>query len=218
MIPMKKNFNNKTMNRINELYSEQGFKKTLITILDFIFDQFISIGYGYKLNLNELNYHPSVEGFNFKSISIKNLNDIFNNPSKEISMEEYQELLNKLKNPQYNGFIIQKQNDICGYFFLGYKKNEPNIKSDTINQKYNGYICNDYIFKKYRGKKLQQFAYHERLEILKSKNYKTATCLIHRNNYPSIATTKKFGFKKYITCYYFRFGPWMKTKIKYKLK
>ena len=136
----------------------------------------------------------------------------------ELDKKVYQDLLGKLKNPQYDGFIIRKDNEICGYFFLNYNNTEPKLNIKYIDMKYNGYLTTDYVFKKYRGENLQEYEIYKRLEILKQRNYKTATSLLHKTNYPSINSYKKFGFKKYVICYYFRFGKYMESKINYKFK
>jgi len=215
---MTKDTNNHLLDRIKLIYTERGFKQFFITILNYIPEQFIYIEYVYKLDLNRINYIPPYKGLEFKVMSVNDLEYIFNNYREELGKKIYQNLLEKLKNPQYNGFIIRKDNEICGYFFLSYKNTEPNLDIEYVNTKYNGYLSRDHVFKKYRGNKIHQYAIYKRLEILKQKNYRTATVLIHKNNYPSITSYKKFGFKNIGIVYYFHFRKWMKSKINYKSK
>lgn len=206
------------LDQIKTINTTRGFKQAFITILDLIQEQFISIGYGYKVDLDEITYIPAQKELKSKHISIKDLDIMLSKYEDELDKKIYQDLLDKINNPRYDGFIIEKDNDICGYFFLTYKYNEPDLDIKYVDTNNNGYLNRDYVFKKYRGKNLQEYEIYKRLEILKQKKYKTATSLLHKTNYSSINSYKKFGFKRYITCYSFRFGKLMESKLNYKIK
>jgi len=59
------------------------------------------------------------------------------------------------------------------------------------------------------------YAIYNKLKILKEKNYRTVTVLIHRDNYPSIISHEKFSFEKYVICYCF--SIWKMDDIQNKL-
>jgi hypothetical protein len=206
------------LGQIKTINTTRGVKRAFITTIDHILEQFIPMGYGFKLDLDELNYSPPHKNLEFKRMSIKDLDIILGTYTGEIGNRVQQDLYEKLKNPQCDGFIVKKDNEIYGYCFLNYKFNKPNLNNKYIDTKYNGYLNTDFVFKKYRGENLQEYQIYKRLETLKQKNYKTATCLLHKTNYPSIITYKKFGFKQYVICSYFQFGKYIKSNIHYKFK
>jgi len=180
------------------------------------------IVFTYKLELDKIKYdkigfNPPIEGLTFDNMTIYDLNKIFHDYRDEINENTNKDLLTKFNDPTYNGFIIRRGDKICGYFFLNYGTTYPILKTKYVDERYNGYILSDYVFKKYRGRQIQQYAFYNRIQLLKKKNYKTATAVIAIHNYPSRRSIDKMGFKKCVMCYYFRCGKWIRSRDLFKI-
>ena len=135
----------------------------------------------------------------------QDLNILKKNYESEIDESKYWDILSNLNNPKVDGFIVKKNNDICGYFFLAFGKSESEVEKKYLNVEKNGYIFNDYVFERFRGQKIHQYSIFKRLMILKEKKYKTATSIIEHNNIASIKSYEKFGFQRYLFKCFFRF-------------
>jgi ribosomal protein S18 acetylase RimI-like enzyme len=214
---MKKSEIQFLLNRIKINYTEKGFKRLLLYLFNFIIEQFIVITYIYKLELDKISYNPPDKGLTFEIIKVQDLDLIHLKHKEEDDENSYQQFLEKFKDPENNGFITKKDNEICGYFFIKYKNTYPVLKEDYVDINDNGYLSYEYVFKKYRGQKIQQFNINTRLQMLKEKNFKTATAIILKTNYPSIRSFEKFGFKKCVIFYFFRFGKWIRSKDHFKI-
>jgi len=214
---MIKNLYNQVLNQIQTIYAERGFKHLLKRLFNYVLMQFIDIGYTYKLDLDKIEYIPPSKGLTFERMTIHNLDSIFRDHPDEINEQTYLDLLEKLKDSNFNGFNMKKDGEICGYCFINYGTTFPILKTQYVDERNNGYLCTDYVFKKYRIQKIQQYEIYNRLQKLKKKNYKTATGLVEKYNYPSRASIEKFGFKKCVICYFFRFGNLIRSKEHYKI-
>jgi len=198
--------------RFYSLNNQKGFKKLLKIIINHIFEQFIAIGYIYKAELSDLKYVPENKDFEFRIINEFDLDIMQINYQKEFNEKIYLDLLSKLNTPKVDGFIVKNGEDICGYFFLAYGRSESELEKKYFNVKKNGYIFSEYVFEKHRCKKIHQYSVYKRLCILKEKKYETATCIIERNNIPSIKSFEKLGFQRYLVKLFFRFGNNVRSK------
>ena len=198
--------------RLYSLHNRKGFKNLLKIITNHIFEQLIAIGYIYKVELSNLNYIPENKNFEFRIINEFDLNIMQINYREEFNEKIYSDFLSKLNMPTVDGFILKKGNDICGYFFLAYGKSESEVEKQYFNVKKNGYLFNDYVFKKHRGEKIQQYGIYKRLMLLNEKKYKTATCIIEHDNIQSIKSYEKFGFQRYLVKLHFRFGNYIRSR------
>jgi hypothetical protein len=212
----KKNFEYQ-IKQLKITYSKEGFKKLILNFFYILLNKFMPIGFTYKLDLDKLEYTPSPKGFTFKAMTTNDLKSIFHDYKDEIDENIHKDLLKKLNDPAYSGFIIKKEDKICGYCFLNYGTTYPILKNKFLDEKNNGHILNDYVFKNYRGQRIQQYAFYKRIQNLKQKNYKTATALIAIQNYPSRRSVEKMGFKKCVLCYHFRFGKWIRSRNLFKI-
>lgn len=202
--------------RLYSLNNYTGIKDISKIIINHIFSYFIAIGYIYKGQLSDIKYIPKNQDFEFRIMNKFDLDIMQINYQKEFNEKRYLDILSKLNTINVDGFIVKNKEDIFGYFFLEYGKSESELERKYLNFKKNGYIFGDYIFERYRGKKIQQYSIYKRLMILKDKKYETATCLIERNNIPSIKSYEKFGFQRYLIKYFFRFGNLIRSKDHYK--
>jgi ribosomal protein S18 acetylase RimI-like enzyme len=203
--------------RVISLKNEYGFKNFLKIIINYIFNQFIAIGYILKGELSDIKYVPENKDIEFRAINKSDLDIMSKNYQTEFNEKEYNELIFNLNEKNIDCFIVKKDENICGYFSLAYGKSESEIEKKYLNVEKNGYIFGDYVFEKYRGKKIQQFSAYKRFCLLKEKKFETATCIIKRENIPSIRTYEKFGFQKYLIKYHFRFGNLLRSKDYYKI-
>ena len=217
MIKMRKKKIENELTQLKTTYIKRGYKQLLIRLLDYFLMQFMAIGYTYKLDLNKIEYVPPMEGLTFETMSILELDSIFRDYKDEINEKSYQDFLEKLNNQTYDGFIMKKEGELCGYCFINYGTTYPILKDNYVDEKYNGYLLTDRVFKKYQNQKIHQYAIYNRLQVLKEKNYKTATALVKKYNYPSRASIEKFGFKKCVICYFFKFGKRMRSKDYFKI-
>jgi hypothetical protein len=186
--------------QLKKTYLRKGLKPLLTRIFDYFLMQFIAIGFTYELDLDKIQYIPSNQDFIFENIDIHALDRIYDEYKSEINEKIYQDILKKIKNPIFEGFIVKKNGKICSYCFIKYE----NIKK--IYEKNTGHLLTDYVFNKYRNQKIQQYGIYRRLMVLKQKNFKTATGVVERYNYPSRSSFEKFGFKKCSISYFFKFG------------
>lgn len=214
---MKKKDIEYELKQLKITYINKGFKRLILRLFDYFLKRFMFIGYTYKLDLDKMVYIPPGGGLTFQGMTIPDLDLISQNYKDEINEKLYQDLFEKLNNPKFNGFIVKKDGKICNYCFIHYGTTYPILKNKYVDLECNGYLLNDYVFKKYRGQKIQEYDIYNRLKILKKKNYKTATGLIERYNYPSCASYEKFGFKKCVICYFFRFGKLMRSRDHFKI-
>jgi hypothetical protein len=192
--------------RLYNLNNRKGFKNLFKIIVNHIFEHFIAIGYIYKAELSDLKYIPENKDFEFRIMNEFDLDILQINYRKEFNEKIYLDLLSILNTPNVDGFTVKNREDICGYFFLAYHRSESEIEEKYFNVKKNGYLFSDYVFEKHRGKKIHQYSIYKRLWILKEKKYETATCIIERNNIPSIKSFEKFDFQRYLVKLFFRFG------------
>lgn len=214
---MKKSDIQFLLNRIKINYTEKGFKRLLLYLFNFMIEQFIVIVYIYKLELDQIEYIPSDKGLTFVVMKVQDLDLIHLKHQEEDDENSYQKFLEKFKDPENNGFITKKDNEICGYFFMKFKNTYPILKENYVDINDNGYLSYEYVFKKYRGQKIQQFNINNRLQMLKEKKFKTATAIILKDNYASIRSFEKFGFKKCAILYYFKFGRRIRSKDHVKI-
>jgi ribosomal protein S18 acetylase RimI-like enzyme len=203
--------------RVYNSINRKGFKNLIIIIINFIFTQFIAIGYIYKIELSNFIYAQENKNFEFKLINEQDLDIIQKNYEKEFTMNSYRDFSSKLKKPNVDCFIIKNRNEICGYFFLAYGKAESELEKKYLNIEKNGYLFNDYVFEKHRNKKIHQYSIYKRLSILKEKKYETATCMIQYDNTSSIKSYEKLGFHRYLMKYFFRFRNLIRSKEYYKI-
>jgi len=203
--------------RLYSLKNQKGFKNLLKIIINHIFDQFIAIGYIYKGHLSDIKYVPENKDFEFRIMNKLDLEIMKTNYQNEFNEKNYYDELSKFNTRKVDCFIVKKDENICGYFSLAYGISESELEKKYLNVEKNGYIFGDYVFEKYRGKKIQQFSAYQRFCLLKEKKYETVTCIIKRNNIPSIKSYEKFGFQKYLIKYHFRFGILMRSKDHYKI-
>jgi len=213
---MQKNIKLK-FKRLYDLNNHKGYINFLKILFNHIFDQIIAIGYIYKMNLSDIKYVPENKKFEFRIMNRSDLDIIKTNYQNEFNEKEYFDVLSKLNKSKVDCFLVKKDENICGYFSLAYGRSESELEKKYLNVEKNGYIFGDYVFDKYRGKKIQQFSAYQRLCLLKEKKYETVTCNIKRNNIPSIKTYEKLGFQKYLIKYHFKFGDFMKSKDHYKI-
>ncbi len=213
---MEKNKIEYELKQLKTTYVRRGFKQLILRNFYYVLMQFMPIGFTYKLDLDKIEYSPPEKGLKFESMTIQDLDVIFHDYKDEMNEYTYRDLLKKLKDPAYNGFIMKKDDKICGYCFINYGTTYPILKIKYVDEKHNGYLLNDYVFKKYRGQKIQQYDLYNRLQVLKKKKYKTATGLVALRNYPSWSNMEKFGFKKCVMCYHFRCRKW-RSKDHFKI-
>ena len=199
------------------LKNKYRFKTILKIINNYIFNQFIAIGYIFKGQISDINYVPENNNLEFRIINKSDLDIMSKNYQSEFKEKEYNDLISNINKKNIECFIVKKDGNICGYFSLAYGKSESEIEKNYLNIEKNGYIFGDYVFEKYRGKKIQQFSAYKRFCILKEKKFETATCIIKRENIPSIKSYEKFGFQKYLIKYHFRFGNLLRSKDNYKI-
>jgi ribosomal protein S18 acetylase RimI-like enzyme len=203
--------------QIRTTNTENGFRHLISRIYYFILRQFIDIGYTYKIYLDKIENIPPLKEFTFEVMNISDIDTIFHTYPKEINEQTYLELTGKLHDSNYDGYIIKKEREVCGFCFINYKISYPILKNQYVDNKFNGYLCYDYVFKKYRNQKIHQYEIYNRLQLLKKKNYRTATALVNKYNYPARRAYEKLGFKKCVMSYNFQFIRWMKSTMKYKI-
>lgn len=202
--------------RLFILINHKSFQNVIKIVLNYIFEQFIAIGHIYKVELSGINYVQKDNDLEFKRMNELDLELMQKKYYKEFNETIQSDILSNLHIPNVEGFIVKNRDDICGYFFLAYGKSESEKEKKYLNIEKNGYIFSDYVFEKYRGKKIHQYSIYKRLIILKEKKYMTATCLIQNDNVPSIKSYEKFGFHKYLIKYFFKFGNLLRSKDHYK--
>lgn len=186
------------LNKIVCVYREQGFGKLIRKILSSIKARVFVIAYVYKLDLDNFSFTlPDYTGFSFAEMTMEDLDRMHSIYGSEFGKGSYEDLKPKLADPLCRGYLVKNKNgDICGYGFMRYKGSKPSCEIKYVNLNENGYLSRDRIFKKYRGKGLQQYLIYNRLQILINQNYKTATTYITRANYASKHSCEKLGFKK----------------------
>jgi|WetSurMetagenome_2_1015567.scaffolds.fasta_scaffold113977_2 hypothetical protein len=197
--------------------NNKGIKNFIKMIVNYIVIQFIAIGFVYKVELSNIAFSPETKNFEFRLFNEQDIKIIQKNYEKEFDKNKYLKFLTELNTQKIDSYIVKNGNDICGYFFLAYGKSESEIEKKYFNVEKNGYLFNDYVFEKYRGKKIHQFSIYRRLMILKEKKYDTATCLIQHDNIFSIRAYEKFGFQRYLMKYFFRFRNLIRSREYYKL-
>jgi ribosomal protein S18 acetylase RimI-like enzyme len=213
---MKKSKIQFLLDRIKKIYKEKGFRIFLNYLFNFLVEQFIVIAFTYKIELDKTDFIPLTKGLTFKMMKINDIDLIHSKYREESDEKAFQKFLEKFKDPENNGFIIEKNNEICGYSFIKYNTTYPVLKEKYIDINLNGYLSYDYVFTKYRGQKIQQFSIYNRLQILKEKNFKTATVLIEKNNYSSVKSYENFGFQKCVRLHFFRING-LKSKKVFKI-
>ena len=192
--------------QLKKTYVKGGFKPLLERFFNYFLMQFVVIGYTYKLDLDKIQYVPPSRGLTFETMTIYHLDEIYHGYKDEMNERVYQDLLRKLKTPKFEGFIVKKDGEICDYCFINYKSSFPRMEFPYVDEKNNGYLLTDYVFNKFRNQKIQQYDIYSRLMVLKQKNFKTATGIVERYNYPSRSSIEKFGFKKCVIGFFFKCG------------
>ncbi len=198
--------------QLSNLNKKRGSKNILKRFINRLQDQFIAIGYIYKTDIGEIREFQGETAYEFIKINESDLDIMKKNYAKEFDEKKRLDLLSKIKTQNTDGFIVKKDGNICGYFFLSYGRSNSDVEKKYIDMNKNGYIFNDYVFEKYRGNKIQQYSIYKRLGILKEKQFKTATSAIEYDNLPSIKSYEKYDFKRYLVKLYFRFGNNIKSK------
>ena len=203
---MKKNKVAEETRILRKAYARGGMKLLLEQFLDFFLMQFIAIGYTYKIDLAKIQYMPQSRELTFEKMTIHHLNEIYRNYKAEVTEQVYKDLRWKLENPEFEGFILKKEDEICNYSFIKYGTTFPILENKYVDEKKNGYLLTDYVFKRFRGSKIQQYDILMRLMVLKEKKFKTATGVVERYNYPSRSSIEKFGFEKCVIGFHLTFG------------
>lgn len=198
-------------------YYKKGYTTLLLNFFNTFLMKFCAIGYTYRLELNKIEFVFPDNGLQFDTMNNNDLNLIFKEYKEEMNNKDYQELSEKINNSKFGGFVVKKDKEICGYFFVKYRSTYPILKHQYVDNEYNGYLLNEYVFKKYRDQKIQQFGIYNILQLLREKKFKTATTLVSKYNYAARATNEKFGFKKCVICYFFYLGKWMKSDTFFKI-
>ncbi|MFA7450081.1 MAG: GNAT family N-acetyltransferase [Bacteroidales bacterium] len=154
-------------------------------------------GYIYKISLENLSLMHG-ESFEFKKMSLLNLEQIHKTYSSEFSSDKFKIISKRLHQSDNEiPYIVFYNNNIAGYYHIAYKDNfDTTLKIPAINDKNNIHLFDDYTFKAFRGKGVHKFSICSRLKLGKSKGYKTASVHILKGNKFSEKAYVRLGFYK----------------------
>jgi hypothetical protein len=202
---------------IKTIYANQGIKQFFIHLVHTVFKQFVAIGYTYRIDLDEIKLVPSNKGLTTQIMTLRDLDLIYLMFKDELNENLYKDFSEKLKDSRFEGFIVKRNDEICGYYFINYKNTDPVLKEKYVDLEKNGYLLTQYVFQKYRGQKIQQFFLYDQLKLLKNKNFRTATIMVSKYNYSSVRSIEKIGFKKCVRLCFFRFNGLFRSRVYFKV-
>lgn len=199
----------KTFKRYAVLARNIGFKKTILKIILFLLSPLVSFRVVYKLDISKFIISPEKTNYIFFNINLSDLRLMYSRYKKEVTEKRFDYLKKIIKTPNSDCYTIKNSlNNICGYGCTALGKNMHqkifNHMNDVRINK-SAYLFRDYTFKKYRNIGVQTYLIKKRLELLKSKGYKTAIARIAVSNTASVRAYRKFGFRGELLEIHFHF-------------
>lgn len=193
-------------------------KDTMDKIISKIKRRILVISDQYKIKVSRMDLILKKNEFNFMRLTHEKLEQMYKENSKELDSEKYKILENRINKYTIDiesYIVVDKDNNICGYFHIAYQPiwvNECNWKINKSSTE--AYLFDDYVFNNYRGNGVQKFSIQSRLNILEDKGYKFATVIILRDNIASRKSYVDIGFRRYRQFMVIKFLKFKKTFIK----
>lgn len=195
--------------RFKKYQNKYGIKKTIHKIVNIFLTCFVSTRFVYILDLIDLKKIFRSEKHIIKEAINSDIDIMYSNYSNEISNKRLRFLKKSVEDPDIICLLVlNKEGDICGYgcLALGKAKYSKIFKKiNSVEIKKNGYFHRDYTFNRYRRQGVQKVLIGGRLNILKNKDFKTATTRIAVGNIASEHCYKKYGFRKVLKEIHFHF-------------